>query len=53
MKKKIITLAIAIFLLLPIFNISYFDGKSISIRRYSVVGIIMQDIKDGTIGTNF
>lgn len=48
--KKLIILSIII-LCIPVFKVNYFNGEEMEIRKYSVISLIIQDLKDGTIGT--
>lgn len=49
--KKLAILLIVIALFIPIFKVNYFNGKTMEIRKYSIMGLLVQDIKDGTMGT--
>lgn len=51
MKGKIIILLIAVALLIPAIKINYYNGVETEIKRQSIVKIIFNDIKDGTLGT--
>ena len=49
--KKLIALLILVASLIPILKVDYYNGKSMEARSYSVLGLLIQDIKDGTFGT--
>lgn len=51
--KKLMIFLVMAALFIPILNVNHFNGKTIETRKCSMVGLIIQDIKDGTIGTRF
>lgn len=50
--KKLVVGVVFLILLIPCFKIHYYNGETIETKRSSVLGIIIQDIKDGTLGTS-
>lgn len=51
MTKKLIIISIITLLLLPLMKVNYYNGNTIEVKRTSTVGLIIQDIIDGTVGT--
>ncbi|MGJ0846596.1 hypothetical protein ACR77J_07900 [Tissierella praeacuta] len=49
--KKLTMLLIVLALFVPTLRVNYFNGDAMEIRKYSIAGLIIQDIKDGTLGT--
>ncbi len=49
--KKSIMIIVLVMLLIPTLKVNYYNGESMDVRSYSVLGIIIQDVKDGTVGT--